>query len=772
MGTMLQARGLEAGARPESMLFTDPAAVGAVHKSYVEAGSRVVYTDTFGANAMKLAGSGYTVEAVVARAVAVAREACRGTGARVALDIGPIGQMMKPLGALSFEKAYEIFREIAVAGAASGADLIVLETLSDLQEVRAALLATKENTSLPVWATMTFDKGGRTFTGCTVPAMAMTLTGLGANAIGVNCSLGPKDMLPLFKELVQWTRLPLIVKANAGLPDPQTGAYSVTPEAFAHDMLPLLDLGVSIFGGCCGTNPDFIRAVGAVLAGKAPGKRPSTVKTGLCSASASLEIKGARVAGERINPTGKKRFQQALRENDMNYILARAVEQAEEGADILDVNVGLPGIDEAATMKEVVEAVGGAVNLPLMIDASDPKAVEAGLRAFCGRGVVNSVNGTPESLAAILPLCKKYGAMVVGLTVDESGVPQTAQERMEIAGRIVDAARGAGLSKEDVLVDCLTLTVSAEQRQARETLQAVRLVKEKLGVKTILGVSNCSFGLPCRDELSRSFLTQALAAGLDAAILNPNSRAMMDAVFAYRVFSGEDAGAKAYIARFSDVQPALAPTGTGSRDLTSAVLLGLAQEAGDAVSALLLEKAPLEVVNGDLIPALDKVGALYEKGEIFLPQLLASANAASAGFEKVRARLLEKGEAISGEKIVVATVQDDVHDIGKNIVKTVLQNYGYRVIDLGKDVPPSTVVEAVTREGARLVGLSALMTTTLSGMEKTIRALRACPQPVTIWVGGAVLTPEYALKIGADYYAKDARESVEIAKKVLGGVPR
>ena len=774
MGTQLQAAGLPMGQAPELWNLTEPDQVTAVHRRYVEAGSRVLYTNTFGVNRLKAARLGHSVAELVEGGVRCARAACDDKSIRIALDIGPLGQILEPLGTLSFEEAYDIFSEIVIAGRDAGADLIVIETMSDLYEVKAAVLAAKENSSLPVWVTMTFEENGRTFVGTTIPAMGLTLTGLGVDAMGFNCSLGPKELLPMIRELKRWTDKPLILKPNAGLPDPATGEYRITPEEFACALTPALQDDVRILGGCCGTTPEFIRALSARIAGvrsEVPVPPPSHC-FGICSASKTIRFGPVRVIGERINPTGKKRFQQALRENDIDYIIARGIEQQDAGADILDVNVGLPGIDEADMMRRVVKALQGVIDLPLQIDSSDPVAIEAGLRAVNGKAIVNSVNGKEAVLSAILPLCKKYGAAVVGLCMDENGIPQTWQERVAIAERILNAALNAGIPKEDVLIDCLTLTVSAQQEQAAETLRAVRYVREELGLHTVLGVSNISFGLPARENITVSFLTQAMAAGLDFPIVNPNQRVIMDAVASFRVLSGEDRDSEAYIRRFASLEAAsTAPTPGAVKEmnLQESILRGLKTETAALTTQALERHDEMEVINHLLIPALDRVGELYEKQEIFLPQLINAANAACGGFDVIRQKLAGSGSrSVSKGKIVLATVFGDIHDIGKNIVRVVLENYGYTVIDLGRDVPADTIVETIIREDVRLVGLSALMTTTVASMADTIAAIRRSGHKCKIMVGGAVLTPEYAAAIGADYYAKDAKQSADIARMVLG----
>ena len=771
MGTVLQQKGLPPGGRPELLNFTNPGLLREVYRAYIGAGSQIIYANTFGASAPKLAGSGYTVDEVVSAAVAIAKEAAAGTGVKVALDMGPLGELLEPLGTLPFERAYEWFKEIAAAGERAGADLAVIETMTDLYEAKAALLAVKENTNLPVFVTMSFEKNGRTFTGCTIPSMARTLEGLGADAIGLNCSLGPDLLPPLLRELCGNTRLPVVAKPNAGLPDPATGEYGMGPEEFARALLACVDAGAAIVGGCCGTSPDYIRALAKALAGRTPAPRAYRPAGFVCSAMAPCFLDGVRVIGERVNPTGKKRFQQALLENDLDYILDVAVQQEDAGADILDVNVGFPGVDEVSMLPRVVKRIQSAVPLPLQLDSSNPAALEAGLRVYNGKAAVNSVNGERAVLDRVLPIVKKYGASVVGLCLDERGIPPTAEGRVEIARRILDAALGCGIPAEDVWIDCLTLTVSAQQGQAAETLKAVGMVREELGLQVVLGVSNISFGLPNRAAVTRSFLTQALAAGLTLPILNPNQREMMDAVAAFKVLSGEDAGCRDYIARFAVAAPqgaAPAPKGA-SLTLEDAVVRGLEGDAGRLAKEALQSQDGLSLVEGRLIPALDKVGADYEAGRAFLPQLLSAAQAAQAVFEAVKASIAEKGGApVKKGKFAIATVKGDIHDIGKNIVRTVMENYGYEAVDLGRDVPPEAIVDAVREQNIRLVGLSALMTTTLPAMEETIKQLKALPEPPVVWVGGAVVTPGYAKEMGADYYAKDARQSVEIARKVFG----
>jgi len=768
MGTMLQRAGLPAGLLPELYTLEHPEILENIHRAYIEAGSRLAYTNTFSTNAHKLSGSWYTVEQVVSASVAAAKKAAADK-ALVALDIGPIGEMLEPSGTLSFENAYTLFKEILLAGEKAGADIVAFETFTDLAELRIAVLAAKENTALPIFATMSFEEGGRTFTGCLAEAFAVTMTGLGVDALGVNCSLGPKSLMPIIRRIGAVSSLPLIVKANAGLPDARDGHYNITAEIFAEEMAECAEIGVRFVGGCCGTDPEFIRLLRNKMAGLKRAARAVSDETQLCSITKLVTVNEVRVIGERINPTGKKRFQQALRENDLDYVLAQGVAQSDAGAEILDVNVGVPGLDETTLMAHCVKGLQAVIDLPLQIDSNDPAAVEVGLRAFCGKAIVNSVNGEKDRIAAILPLVKKYGAAVVGLTMDEHGIPETAEARFAIAERILCACEAYGIPKRDVFIDCLTLTVSASQHSANETLKAVRLVKEKLGLHTVLGVSNISFGLPNRELVGSAFLTLAMENGLDLPIMNPNSTTMMDAVSAYKLLRGFDEGCQDFIGRFADIKSSPLASPTTSGDIAEAIAKGLKSETKELTRSLLAEKTELEIINTLLIPALDVVGERYERGEIFLPQLMRSADAACEAFELLKTSIFSKGGAsVSKGKIILATVKGDIHDIGKNIVKTILANYGYQILDLGRDVSPQRIVETAVRENVSLVGLSALMTTTLPAMADTVNALHASGHVCKIMVGGAVLTPEYAKEINADFYARDAKQAVDIAKEVFG----
>ena len=788
MGTMLQAAGLKLGARPEELNITDPALIEGIHAQYAAAGSRIVNANTFGASAHKLAGSAYTLEQIITAGIENCKRACAPYGALTALDVGPLGELLEPSGTLAFEDAVAEYARIVKAGEAAGADLIFFETYTDLYELKAALLAAKENTRLPILASMSFEAGGRTFTGCTVESFAATARGLGADAVGINCSLGPKEIFPMAKRLAEAVpgNFPVFVKPNAGLPRADGSGYDITPQLFALQMKPYRELHLFAAGGCCGTTPEFIKLLNGTFAGCTPGRPAHRMPSVLCTPVDTVTVDGITVVGERINPTGKKRFQQALREGDMNYVLEQALSQAEAGAQILDVNVGAPGVDEPVLMEQVVKALQSVTSLPLQLDSSNVEALARGLRVYNGKPIVNSTNGEPEKLAAILPLCKKYGAAIVGLAIDEKGIQPKAADRVAIARRITEAALAAGIPREDIYIDCLTLTASAQQEDVLATVQALEACKKELGVRTVLGVSNISFGLPCRTYLNTTFLTMAMYAGLDLAIMNPSSEEMMAAVYAYNVLTNRDKQSTKYIERFADRVPAstalaqaakAAPAASAAEAeltgpyaaLMKAVEKGLKGDAAAHTRALLAEKQPLEVVDEALIPALDIVGAKYEKGTLFLPQLLQAASAAQSAFEEIKTAIAQKGEGSASKgRIVLATVKGDVHDIGKNIVRVILENYGFEVLDLGRDVPVETVVDTVREKDVHLVGLSALMTTTLKSMEETIAALHAAKLDCKIMVGGAVLTPEYAEKIGADWYAKDAKRSADIAKEFFG----
>lgn len=776
MGTLIQKSGVKYDSVPETLNITHPELIESFHKAYADAGSDIVYANTFGANGYKLKESGYSVDEIIKSGVANAKKAVQGTDCLVALDIGPIGQLLEPAGSLSFDSAYDYFREQIVAG--QGADVIVFETMTDLYELKAAVLAAKENSDKPIIATMTFERNGRTFTGVSPASAAVTLTGLGVDAVGVNCSLGPDELENVVSEISKYTDLPLVIKANAGLPDPNSNEYDILPDKFADCVADLLRYGVKLIGGCCGTTPEYIAEIKKMLADKSYQPQKKSVDTTVCSASTVVEINGPRIIGERINPTGKKLFKQALVDNNIDYILTQALSQVNGGAEILDVNVGHPEIDEKKMMVRVLKAIQSVCDAPLQIDSTKPDVLDSGLRYYNGKPIVNSVNGEEKSLSTVLPLVKKYGASVVGLTLDENGIPKTAEGRFEIAKRIVSRAEELGIDRRDVYIDCLTLTVSAEQDACRETLKALHRVKTELGCKTCLGVSNISFGLPNRELVNRTFLTMALEEGLDLPIINPNVESMTGAVRAYRVLSGIDNNSVEFINAYNDAAPAVtsAPKNT-EVDIFTAVYNGLKSEGAAVTKRLLDTTDAMQIVNEMLIPALDRVGDDFEKNKIFLPQLIQSANTAQECFEVIKNHISKtSGSPVSKGKIILATVKGDIHDIGKNIVKVLLDNYGYTVVDLGRDVDPQLVVDTAVEQNIKMIGLSALMTTTLKSMEDTIKLIRQTKElqnpdgtsKCVVFVGGAVLTEDYAMKIGADYYCKDAKESVDTAKKVLG----
>ena len=795
-GTLIQKSGVSYDHNPETLNMTHPDLITSFHRAYIDAGSDLVYANTFGANSYKLEGCGYTTDAIIKAALQNAKAATEGTEVLVALDVGPIGQLLEPAGALSFEDAYDLFAE--EMDAADEADVIVIETMTDLYEAKAAVLAAREHApGKPILVTMTFETTGRTFAGVSAEAAALTLSGLGVSALGVNCSLGPKDLEPVIERMSHYTDLPLIFKPNAGLPDPNSSEYDIGPQEFADAVRSITKHGLKLVGGCCGTTPEYIACMKKALADVS--YTPQTKEEGpvVCSASTIVHINGPRIIGERINPTGKKLFKKALHENNIDYILNQSLSQVEAGAEILDVNVGLPEIDEKEMMVKVLKAIQGVCDAPLQVDSTKPDVLEAALRAYNGRPIVNSVNGEEKSLSTVLPLVKKYGATVVGLTLDENGIPKTAEERFQIAKRIVERAEALGIPREDVFIDCLTLTVSAEQAACKETLEGLHRVKTELGCKTALGVSNISFGLPYRELVNSTFLTMALEEGLDLPIINPNVDSMTGAVRAFRVLRGIDENSLDYISSYQNYTPPAAggaapaapasgtpasnaPTGTaetaGASPLQNAVLKGLKTEGANATKTMLESKDPLSIVNEELIPALDKVGADFEAGKIFLPQLIQSANAAQECFTVIKEEIARTGSgSVSKGKVILATVKGDIHDIGKNIVKVLLDNYGYTVIDLGRDVDPKVIVETALKEDIEAVGLSALMTTTLSSMEETIALLRKEPalqnadgtSKVNVMVGGAVVTPDYAERIGADFYCRDAKATVDACKSVF-----
>lgn len=766
MGTEIIKKGLKLGEVPELYNVENREIIKDIHKSYVMAGCDVITANTFGANRLKLKDISYSVEEIIKSGIEIAKEAS--DGRFIALDVGPLGQMLSPLGTLEFDEAYSIFKEQVIAGEKYGADLILIETMSDLQELRIALLAAKENTELPVFCTMSFESNGRTFMGCSIEAMAMTLENM-ADAIGINCSLGPKEMASIVNKLTELTNAYIIVQPNAGLPRivDDKSIYDIDAENFSEYALEFVKSGVNIIGGCCGTTPEHIKNVVQKVKDLKPKAKYAVDKFCACSPSRVVEINQVRVIGERINPTGKKAFKDALLNNDIDYILRQGIMQMDAGADMLDVNVGIPDIDEATVMENVIQRLQAITEAPLQIDSVNPNVIERALRVYCGKAIVNSVNGEKKSLDRILPLVKKYGANVVALTLDENGIPKTAEERYNIAKKILDRALEYGICKNNIFIDCLTLTVSAQQEDAIETLKAIKMIKENLGLKTVLGVSNISFGLPNRSIINEVFLSQALAYGLDLPIINPNNENMMNIIMGHNVLHNIDKNSKRYIEKFSDVlitSDSSHKLDKKTLDLSQIIISGTKNEARSATIKLLQSNEALEIVDSIIIPSLDRVGEMYEKEKIFLPQLIQAAETVKEAFEVIKENLTSSADVNKGT-ILLATVKGDIHDIGKNIVKVVLENYGYKIIDLGRDISAERIVDEAKKNNIKLIGLSSLMTTTVKSMEETIRLLRKEYSACKVLVGGAVLTNEYSAKIGADFYAKDAKEAVDIAKK-------
>ncbi len=764
-GTELIKKGLLPEEDTVNAVFDHPEWVKEIHRAYIEAGSNVILANTFGANAFKLENSEHSVWECISTAISLAK-AAEGTDTLVALDVSTTGKLLAPSGDLTFESAYDAYKEACVCGEKAGADLICLETFTDLREARIALLAAKENTELPVTVTLSFDENGLTMNGSTPSAVAVTLIAAGADAVGLNCSLGPDKLSGVVEEFLKYSSVPVIVKPNAGLPDLKTGKYSMDAKEFASLMAKFYEKGTVILGGCCGTSPEYIAELKKELE-KTEIKEKIDIINGVISGStSSVALNEPRVIGERINPTGKKKFKEALEKNDLDYILNEGLSQVEAGADILDVNVGHSEIDEEEMMQKVVISLQGSIGLPLQLDSTSPKVLEKALRIYTGKAIINSVNGEEKSLSSVLPLAKKYGAAIVGLTLDENGIPETAEKRVEIAEKIINRAIQMGIPKEDIIIDCLTMTVSAKQAAAQTTLEAMKQVKEKFGVKTTLGVSNVSFGLPQREVVNTAFVTLALESGLDLPIMNPNSASMIGAVRAYKVLKSIDKDSTEYISAFAGEKS----TVQEKKELTigECIEKGLKTQGAELTEKALKDTDAQDLINNVLIPALDNVGAGFESGKLFLPQLMRAADAAGACFEVIKETMKKNNTLTESKgKIILATVKGDVHDIGKNIVKTVLENYGYDVIDLGRDVAPEEIVKAQKEYNVKLVGLSALMTTTLPAMEETIKALKKANADCKIMVGGAVLTPEYAEKIGADFYAKDAKMSSDIAKTVF-----
>ncbi len=786
MGSLLQERGLKAGELPEQWNLDNPQPVIDIHRAYAEAGADIILANTFGANRFKFDNS----DEIIRAGIENARKGIMlsGRNAYVALDIGPTGKLLKPMGTLDFEEAVSVFADIVKSGVKAGADLILIETMSDTYELKAAVLAAKENSGLPVIATVIFGENGKMLTGASPEAVAAMLEGLRVDALGMNCGLGPKQMKPVFARLSEYASIPLVINPNAGLPraEGDKTVYDVGPDEFAADMEELIGMGAWFAGGCCGTTPEHIKALVNRCGGMKPLPLTEKDHTIVTSYSRAVELGSTPVIiGERINPTGKSKFKQALRDGNMEYILEEGVKQSDSGAHILDVNVGLPEIDEPEMMRRTVYELQSILPLPLQLDTTDAQAMEKAMRIYNGKPMINSVNGKQSVMREIFPLVQKYGGVVVGLALDEDGIPATAEGRLAIARKIYDTAAEYGIKHKDIVIDALTMTMSTNSDSANVTLETVRRLKEN-GGRTVLGVSNISFGLPQRELINSAFFTMAMQAGLSAGIINPNSAAMHQAYDVFCVLGGFDSQCMSYIERYASAPdapkaqaapsaPSVSRSGTPSApspssqlSLTDCIVKGLKEQAYKATQSVLAEKEPMDVINGELVPALDIVGKGFEKGTLFLPQLLMSAEAAKAGFEAIKEYVVRQGSSQQKKAvIVIATVKGDIHDIGKNIVKVLLENYGYDVIDLGKDVPPETVVETVVKTHAPLVGLSALMTTTVVNMEETIKQLReSCPW-CKIMVGGAVLTQEYADMIGADFYGKDAMQSVYYAEKLL-----
>ncbi len=782
-GTLLQDMGLKPGELPELWNVEHAEDLIRIHQQYFAAGSDIVLTNTFGANALKFHDDRYELSEIIEAAVSNVKEAARreaGDAREVytALDIGPTGRLLEPMGDLEFETAYDAFKEVVIAGEKAGADLIHIETMSDTYEVKAAVLAAKENTDLPVFATMIFDENGKLLTGADVPSVVALLEGLRVDALGINCGLGPAQMLPILDEIMEYATVPVIVKPNAGLPRQENGqaVYDVTPDEFAGYMEEIVLRGACVIGGCCGTTPEYIRRmIHRTQASRVFEQRELPEKAGrtIVSSYGKSVILGGKpvIIGERINPTGKKKLKQALKEHDIDYILKEGIQQQDAGAHVLDVNVGIPEIDEPAVMREVIQELQSVISLPLQIDSASPQALEQAMRVYNGKPMVNSVNGKQESMDAVFPLIQKYGGVVVALTLDEDGIPDDAAGRVAIAEKIIREAEKYGIARKDIIVDVLTMTISSEPDGATTALEALKEVREKFGVCTILGVSNISFGLPNRSAINAGFYTMALACGLSAAIINPLNAEIMRAYYSSCALLGYDENCQTYIAECTQGEPVPVTASLAGITLKEAIERGLKDEAYHAAQEMVKDREPLSIINEEMIPALDEVGKGFENQTVFLPQLLMSADAAKQAFEVLRDVIAKSGGSEEKkEKIVLATVKGDIHDIGKNIVKALLENYSFDVLDLGRDVDPEKIVNTAVEQEVNLVGLSALMTTTVGSMEETIRLLKKEKPECKVMVGGAVLTQEYADMIGADFYAKDAIQSVYYAQKILKGV--
>ena len=767
MGTMLQKAGLPAGGLPEDYNFTHPEIITNIHRQYSEAGADIITTNTFGANEIKLEDSIYSVEDVIGQAVALAKSSSNGK--LVALDIGPIGQLLEPIGDLGFERAYEIFKRQVVVGVEAGADVILIETVSDLHEMKAAIFAARENSSLPIFATMTFQNDGRTLTGTDPETMAHVIGRLGVAALGVNCSLGPSELLPIVASMSRATDVPIMVQPNAGLPKITGGitSYDISADDFAKKTADLVNAGATVLGGCCGSTPEFIIKMRKMISNMHPVSVETMKSTVVCSSTKTVHIGGDPVLiGERINPTGKKFFKEELKRGSFDHIVTEAILQKEAGASILDVNVGIREIDEKLAMVKAIKEIQDIMDTPIQIDSTKPAVLEAALRIINGKPIINSVSGEEKSLCAILPLAKKYGACILGLTLDENGIPKTAEERLKVAGKIIRRALDQGIPKEDILIDCLVLTASAQQKEVVETIKAITLIKNKYGVKTVLGISNVSFGLPERNLLNGTFLAMALSAGLDAPIVDPLCENIQNVIKTYRVLAGKDENSADYLGSFNDTHRTDSRSSEKyKKTLKEIVVDGQKGIVKNKTLEMLKTMDAMEIVNEHLIPALDLVGEQYEKRKLFLPQLIRSAETVKSSFEILQEHISKDGKPrLNKGNIILATVNGDVHDIGKNIVKTLLQNYGFEILDLGKNVPPQTIVDEALKNDIKLVGLSALMTTTVDAMSETIELLHSRHPSCRTFVGGAVLSPELANQIRADYYGKDARAAVSIAQ--------
>ncbi len=776
-GTILQEQGLKAGELPEVWNIEKKECMLALHKNYLLAGADILKTNTFGANRLKFPKNGiYSLKEIVTAAVENAKQAVKEIGGKqryIALDIGPTGKLLKPMGDLDFEEACNLFKEVIQIGVSCGVDLILIETMSDSYEAKAAVLAAKETCDLPVFVTTIYGENGKLLTGGNTESTVALLEGLGVDALGINCGLGPIQMKGICEELLKYASIPVIVNPNAGLPRSENGktVYDITPEQFADTMQEIAKMGTWVLGGCCGTTPTHIQALVKSCCDILPLPIQKKERTVVSSYSQAVVIgKEPVIIGERINPTGKSKFKQALRDHNLEYILNEGLTQQEKGAHILDVNVGLPEIDEVNMMEEVMKELQSILDLPLQIDTSNIQAMERAMRVYNGKPMINSVNGKKEVMEAVFPLVKKYGGVVVGLALDENGIPETAQGRIEVAKKIYETAQSYGIDKKDIVIDALAMTISSDSSSALVTLETLQRIRDEYNGKTILGVSNISFGLPQREIVNSNFYTMAMQSGLSCGIINPNSEAMMRSYYAFKALSNLDSQCADYIAQYANQTSTAAPMASQSNmTLGQSIEKGLREYAGEVTAQLIQEKEALDIINEELIPALDRVGKGFEKGTVFLPQLLMSAEAAKVAFEVIKTQLAKSGQVQEKKgKIILATVKGDIHDIGKNIVKVLLENYSYEVLDLGKDVAPEVIVKTAIAENVKLVGLSALMTTTVVNMEATIELLRKEKPDTKVVVGGAVLTPEYAKSIGADCYAKDAMATVHYAQEILG----